>query len=90
VTEKRSNIKMRRQNTHTRKSKDLRKKKKTCPGTVKPVYSDHARSWTRLVVMDRWSLYTGKLYRENARGFDENKWSLVQVIAIYRWSLRQV
>jgi hypothetical protein len=24
--------------------------------TVKPVYSDHARSWTSLVVMDRWSL----------------------------------
>jgi hypothetical protein len=40
--------------------------------------------------MDRWSLYTGKLYRENARGVDENKWSLVQVVAIYRWSLRQV
>jgi hypothetical protein len=36
--------------------------------TVKPVYSDHARSWTSLVVMDMWSLYTGKLYRENARG----------------------
>jgi hypothetical protein len=36
--------------------------------TVKPVYSDHARSWTSLVVMDRWSLYTGKVYRENARG----------------------
>jgi hypothetical protein len=27
--------------------------------TVKPVYSDHARSWTNLVVMDRWSLYKG-------------------------------
>jgi hypothetical protein len=36
--------------------------------TVKPVYSDHTRSWTSLVVMVRWSLYTGKLYRENARG----------------------
>jgi hypothetical protein len=36
--------------------------------TVKPVYSDHAISWTSLVIMDRWSLYTGKLYRENARG----------------------
>jgi hypothetical protein len=36
--------------------------------TVKPVHSNHAKSWTSLVVMDRWSLYTGKLYRENVRG----------------------
>jgi hypothetical protein len=38
------------------------------PNTVKPVYSDHARSWTSLVVMDRWSLYTGKLYLGKTQG----------------------
>jgi hypothetical protein len=30
------------------------------PITVKPVYSNQARSWASLVVMDRWFLYTVK------------------------------
>jgi hypothetical protein len=48
---------------------------------VKPVYSNHARSWTSLVVMDRWSLYTGKLYRENARGSTRTGGRYIQVVA---------
>jgi cephalosporin-C deacetylase-like acetyl esterase len=53
--------------------------------TVKPVYNDHARSWTSLVVMDRWSIqvnYIGKTQggrREHVVASTGNRY--IQVVA---------
>ena len=49
--------------------------------TVKPVYNDHPWDPKIVAVVDRWSLFKGRLYSKSPI------WDLKMVIVIDRWSL---
>ena len=49
--------------------------------TVKPVYNDHPWDPKIVAVIDRWSLFRGRLCSKSS------KWDLQMVVVIYKWSL---